>query len=177
MAVLLATSTTATTVATAAASAAAKPVSATSLMFQLLLGLAVVLGIIWVGARLVRGRFGVTPGRRRPTPLAVVGRQTLGKGVQLAVVRAGADTWLLGVTAHQITRLGRYREDPADDPEESTDDLPPVGSGPAGARAPGTRPLGTRPFAARPAAFNLLPPAARLQSTIRQMQERTLRRG
>ena len=158
--------------ATASASAAAKSVSATSLMFQLLLGLAVVLGIIWVGARLVRGRFGVTPGRRRPTPLAVVGRQTLGKGVQLAVVRAGADTWLLGVTAHQITRLGRYREDESVEVAESTDDLPPVNAGLFSAR-----PLGARPTGGTPVPFNLLQPAARLQSTIRQMQERTLRRG
>ena len=173
MSVLLAASTTATTVANAAASTA-KPVSATSLMFQLMLGLAVVLGIIWVGSRLVRGRFGVSPGRRRPTPLAVLGRQTLGKGVQLAVVRAGADTWLLGVTAHQITRLGRYREDPTE-AVQAVEPIEPAAHRPTILAAP-SRPVAPR-LPARPVPATLLQPAARLQSTIRQMQERTLRRG
>lgn len=141
----------------------AKPVSATSLLFQLLIGLAVILGLIWVAARIARGRVGVTGPRRRNTPLAVMGRQPLGKGVQIAVVKAGTDMFLLGVTAHQVTRLARFRPEDADlfDPsgpagsDGSSDDLPAGGpAGPSGAPVP-----------------------FRFQSTIRQLQERTLRKG
>lgn len=148
----------------------AKPVSATSLMFQLLIGLAVILGLIWVAARIARGRIGVTGPRRRNTPLAVMSRQPLGKGVQIAVVKAGTEMFLLGVTAHQVTRLARFRPEDADlfDPSGpggpggsgagssgSSDDLPPGGMpGPSGAPVP-----------------------FRFQSTIRQLQERTLRKG
>lgn len=144
---LAATTSTTTVVSTA------KPVSALSLFLQLMVGLAVVLALIWVASRVMRGRMG-SAGKRRTGQLTVLGRQPLGKGIQLAVVRAGADTYLLGVTAHQVTRLARFRPDP-DDAETSSDDLPPAGSVPPGSS---------------PAAF-------RLQSTIRQLQERTTRRG
>ena len=145
----------ATTAQTTSTTSTAKPVSATSLLFQLLLGLGVVLGIIWVAARIARGRIGVPGTKKRNTPLAVLSRQPLGKGVQLAIVKAGAEHYLLGITAHQITRLARYRPDEAAEMIESSDDLPPITPpGPNGAPAP-----------------------FRLQSTIRQLQERTLRKG
>lgn len=149
MSLLLAATTSSTT-----AASTAQPVSATSLFFQLMLGLAVVLGIIWVASRVLRGRVGTTMGKRRAAPLAVLGRQPLGKGVQIAIVKAGTETYLLGVTAHQVTRLDRFHPDPVDG-EETSDDLPAAGDPPAGTA---------------PAAF-------RLQSTIRQWQERTVRRG
>ena len=142
-----------TTVTTAVATATAKPVSAMSLFFQLMLGLAVVLGLIYIAARILRGRVGATVGKRRSAPLAVLGRQPLGKGVQIAIVKAGAETYLLGITAHQVTRLARFKPD--EDAEQSSDDLPAAGSPPAGSA----------------------PVAFRLQSTIRQLQERTTRRG
>lgn len=139
-----------TTTTTSSGSSTASSVSATSLLFQLVIGLAVVLAIIWVVSRVLRGRMGMVNAKRRSAPLAVLGRQPLGKGVQIAIVKAGAEMYLLGVTAHQVTRLARF--DPgSDEPvEASSDDLPPAGRG-------------------APAAF-------RLQSTVRQLQERTLRR-
>lgn len=118
-----------------------------------MVGLAVVLGLIWVAARVMRGRIGGATLKRRSTPLAVIGRQALGKGIQVAVVKVGADVLVLGVTAHQVTRLARFNPDPADE-AQSSDDLPPAGHPPAGTA---------------PAAF-------RLQSAIRQLQERTTRR-
>ena len=143
-----------TTVTTVVSAVTAKPVSAVSLFLQLMLGLAVVLGIIWVASRLLRNRVGASVGKRRSAPLAVLGRQPLGKGVQVAVVKAGSETMVLGVTAHHVTRLGTFEPDMID-AEASSDDLPV-----AGTPAPG----------ASPAAF-------RLQSTIRQLQERTTRRA
>ena len=157
-------STTVTTLATTATTVAqtAKSVSATSLMFQLVIGLGVVLGLIWVAAKIMRGRVGMSPAKKRTAPLAVIGRQPLGKGVQIAVVRAGTQTYLLGVTAHQVTRLARFQPDEFEDAvsqaangSSSSDDLPPaVGANPG----------------------NPLPIPFRLNSTIRQLQDRTLRR-
>lgn len=149
---LLQSAVTSTTAVTSAGTA--KSVSATSLFFQLMIGLVVILAIIWVASRLLKGRFGGSLAQRRSAPLAVLGRQTLGKGVQIAIVKAGAQTYLLGVTAHQVTRLARFEPESAD-ADASSDDLPAAGDPP-----PGTQ----------PAAF-------RLQSTLRQLQERTTRRG
>ena len=153
---------TATTTATTVAAQTAKSVSATSLMFQLVIGLGVVLAIIWVAARIMRGRVGTVTAKKRTAPLAVIGRQPLGKGVQIAVVRAGTETYLLGVTAHQVTRLARFKPDEFEDAaiqaasgSGSPDDLPPAVGANAG---------------------NQLPVPFRLNSTIRQLQERTLRR-
>lgn len=148
-------STTATTVVTTA-----KSVSAGSLMFQMLIGLGVVLAIIWFASRILRGRV-ARPGIKK-APLAVVGRQPLGKGVQIAIVKAGAELYLLGVTAHQVTRLGRIRPEELDmavvpsAASGSPDDLPPAVSA-----APGSP----------------LPVPFRLQSTIRSLQNRTLRKN
>lgn len=145
----------ATTATTAATASTAKPVSATSLFFQLILGLAVVLAIIWVAARVLRGRVGTMTTRRRDAALSVLGRQPLGKGVQVVIVKAGADTHLLGVTAHTVTRLAAFEPDASEPPETSTDDLPPASAGVAAAHVGVT---------------------SSIQSTVRQLQERTLRR-
>jgi flagellar biogenesis protein FliO len=153
---VVSSSTSPTTVA-ASGGSTAKPVSATALIFQFGLGLLVVLALIWVASRIIRGRVSPATLRRRNAPLSVLSRQTLGKGVQLAVVKAGTDTWLLGVTSHQVTRLARFHpeeNDAATPTTPSSDDLP-------GA------PLAGR--GASPVPFSL-------QSTVRSLQEKTLRR-
>jgi flagellar biogenesis protein FliO len=128
-------------------STGAKTVSTSSLFLHLVLALVVVIGVIALASRLLRGRVG---GLRKTTaPLAVLGRQPLGKGVQIAIVRAGTDTYVVGVTSHQVTRLGRFT-DPDPGVPVSTDDLP----------------------AAAPAG-----PGGALQSAVRHFQERTVRRA
>ncbi len=162
----------ATTSTTVANAVTAKSVSATSLMFQLVIGLGVVLGIIWVGARVMRGRMGINASRRKLAPLAVIGRQPLGKGVQLAVVRAGTQTFLLGVTAHQVTRLARFRPEEVEAFENPAAASGPSGSGRvAGPDSPDDLPpaVGTSPGSPLPVPFSL-------QSTIRRLQDRTVRR-
>ncbi len=161
----------ATTSTTVANAVTAKSVSATSLRFQLVIGLGVVLGIIWVGARIMRGRVGINTSRRKQAPLAVLGRQPLGKGVQIAVVRAGTETYLLGVTAHQVTRLARFRPDELEAFEGQG------GQGPAGqSRVPGPDSPDDLPPAVGTDPGSPLPVPFRLQSTIRRLQERTVRR-
>jgi flagellar biogenesis protein FliO len=86
----------------------AQNVSASSLLVQMVIGLVVIIALIKVGSRLVQGRAGRTfnPARRRGS-VAVVGRQSLGKGVQVAMVAVGDETYLLGVTQRQVTLLGQ----------------------------------------------------------------------
>lgn len=100
-----------TSSATAKGSSAEAPtVSAGHMALQLLLGLGVVVGVVYAGSRLVRGRTrGSGPagsvGRRRGV-VQVLGRQALGKGVSVAVVQVGERAYLLGVTPSAVRRLG-----------------------------------------------------------------------
>lgn len=101
--------------AVAAVNVGPNSVSATSLMLQLLLGLSVVLALIWLASKVAKGRLARSARSRRPgTGMAVLNRQTLGKGVHVAVVRVGSETLLLGITAHQVTRLAELTSDEAE---------------------------------------------------------------
>jgi len=87
----------------------AQSVSASSLLVQMVVGLLVIIVLIKVASRLVQGKVGgrsIGAGRRSGT-VAVMGRQSLGKGVQVAMVVADGRTYLLGVTQHQVTLLGQ----------------------------------------------------------------------
>jgi len=92
-----------------AAQKEAPSVSAGHMLVQLLLGLGVVVGLLYVGTKVVRGRSGGSglgqAGRRRGT-VTLLGRQTLGKGVSVAVVKVGERAYLLGVTPTAVRRLG-----------------------------------------------------------------------
>ena len=143
--------TTSTTVSATAGTA--KSVSAASLLTQMVVGLGVVIGLIWLVSKVLKGRAPGMAAKRRNQPLAILGRQPLGKGVQLAIVKAGAETYLLGITAHQVTNLARF--EPEDLGLESPDDLPPA--------------VGTSPGSPSPAPF-------RFQSPLRALQDRTVRK-
>ncbi|MDA8268259.1 MAG: flagellar biosynthetic protein FliO [Actinomycetota bacterium] len=88
----------------------ASTVSAGGLLLQVVLGLGVIVALVLVGSRFVRGRAnggvtGAVAGRRRGV-VTVLGRQTLGKGVSVAVVEVAGRAYLLGVTPNAIRRLG-----------------------------------------------------------------------
>ncbi len=77
---------------------------------RMLLSLAVVLGLIWVIARVGRGRqLGGRPGRAAVGSAAqrieVVGRRSLGRHSAVFLVRTGNRTMVLGQTPQQITVL------------------------------------------------------------------------
>jgi flagellar biogenesis protein FliO len=103
----------------------AQSVSASSLLVQMVVGLVVIIVLIKLASKFVQGRGGRTVGpRARSQAVSVVGRQSLGKGVQVAMVAAGTQTFLLGVTQRQVTLLGEIDSATAAtttvDPEEST---------------------------------------------------------
>jgi flagellar biogenesis protein FliO len=89
-------------------STGAQSVSASSLLIQMMLALIVIVVLIKLASRFVQGRRPRLPGGgARSQGVSVVGRQSLGKGVQVAMVAAGTQTYLLGVTQRQVTLLGQ----------------------------------------------------------------------
>jgi flagellar biogenesis protein FliO len=115
----------ASTSTTAPTSNAAHTVSAWSLLGQLVIGLAVILFIILVATRLLRGKGGRLAGvGRRQMLVSVIARQSMGKGVSVVIVRAGTATYLLGVTQHQVTRLDQLDPGSLSVPGDSDPDRP-----------------------------------------------------
>jgi flagellar biogenesis protein FliO len=116
-------------VATGPATSTAHTVSAWSLLAQLVIGMAVILCIILVATRFLRGkgRRLVGPGRKGML-ISVVARQSMGKGVSVVIVQAGTESYLLGVTQHQVTRLDQLDpeslvEGMTTDPSRSTPEV------------------------------------------------------
>ena len=92
--------------------ATASTVSVAGLLMQLVVGLGVVLGIIWVATRVMRGRMRGSSTPRRAGAITVVARQGLGKGVSLAVIRVGDRPFLVGATPHSVHKIEEL--DPSD---------------------------------------------------------------
>jgi hypothetical protein len=127
----------------------------------MVVGLVVVIVLIKLASKFVQGRGGrsLAAGTRQHG-VNVVGRQSLGKGVQVAMVAAGGQTFLLGVTQRQVTLLG----------ELATDGGTVVGADPA----PGGLQLlrgGTR------APSSVDTEASGWKSALEQMRLRTVRRA
>jgi len=161
--------------------ATTRTVSASSLLVQMVVALAVVVALIKLASRFVQGKGGRLPGQaRRHGAVSVVGRQSLGKGVQVAVVSAARQTFLLGVTQHQITMLGRLGAAPRPDTAgtagedlELPDDLSGLVDGPD--HDDGTGELSLLRDARHPEATG--EELAGWRSTIEQMRTKTVRRA
>ena len=154
----------------------AQNVSASSLLVQMVVGLAVIIVLIKVASRLVRGRGGPPLGHGpRSHGVSVVGRQSLGKGVQVAMVTAGRQTYLLGVTQRQVTLLGEV------DTTEPV--VVSVGTGPAAAgleltsAAPAALPAGLATRSMGSTGSETATNAPAWKSAIEQMRVRTTRRA
>jgi len=93
-------------------------------MGRMLLSLGVVLGLLWVIARVGRGRqasggraLRVGSPKATAQPIEMLGRRSLGRHSAVFVIRAGNRTLVVGQTAQQITTLaecGPGAGDPAD---------------------------------------------------------------
>lgn len=110
---------------------------------RMLLSLSVVLGLLWVIARVGRGRqVGRRPGRTGPGTgaqrIEMLGRRSLGRHSAVFVIRAGNRTMVVGQTAQQITVLaecepdGPDRSDQPEGPEALEGPEVSVGTDPAG---------------------------------------------
>jgi flagellar protein FliO/FliZ len=81
------------------------------LFVRLILSLAVVIGLMWVAANVLRKRgFTGVAGRRGPRgpELELLARRPLGRNASIAVVRIGERALVVGVTDHQVTKLGDF---------------------------------------------------------------------
>ena len=107
-------------------------------LLRLVVSLAVVLLLLVFLARYLNHRQGGTgrgvalPGRRKPAaPVEVLSRHGLSRGSSLAVVRAGGQLLLVGITETSVSVLRELEEEP--EPVDPPQDVPaaPV-AGPAG---------------------------------------------
>ncbi len=82
--------------------------SLVGLLGQLVLAMAVVVGLMAFLAKLLRRR-GMAGflggGPRRVAPIELLGRHQFGRSTSVAIVRAGGKALVLGVTEHSITLL------------------------------------------------------------------------
>jgi flagellar protein FliO/FliZ len=79
--------------------------STLALFGRLILSLGVVIGLMWAVARTMRRRGFGGPSRRPGVHVDVIARRTLGRNSSIAIVRAGSQGLVVGITDHQITKL------------------------------------------------------------------------
>ena len=79
-----------------------------ALFARLIVSLGFVIGLMWFAARVVRrrGLGGVAGANRKPgVYVDVLARRTLGRNASIAIVRAGNQAMVIGVTDHMVTKL------------------------------------------------------------------------
>jgi flagellar biosynthetic protein FliO len=87
------------------------------LFARLIFSLAVVIGLMWVAANVLRKRgfSGANPRRGPRGPqVDLVARRALGRNAAIAVVRVGDRSMVVGITDHQVTNLGDVELLPGD---------------------------------------------------------------
>jgi flagellar protein FliO/FliZ len=114
-------------------------VSIFALMARLVVSLGVVLGLMWVAAKLLQRQSGGARGGRlaRTTPIAILARQSLGKNSSVAVVHAAGKALIVGITDSQVTLLG---EGTIEEIDEAQNDPAPTITAAAGTRSPWAAP-------------------------------------
>lgn len=135
---------------------------AIALALRVGLSFALVLGLMWLAARVFRGSLA----GRGSGALEVLARQQVGRGASVAVVRVADRALVVGVTEHTVTVLGETLTDLAALTAPAAvapgpDDVTSVAPG-----APGNKPL----------AGSVLSPATWRQA-VQALRERTVRRG
>jgi flagellar protein FliO/FliZ len=103
--------------------------ASTLMMFlRLIMSLAVVIGLMWIAANVVRkrgfagiGSLRGPRGQRGPQmEVELVARKPLSKTASIAVVRIGGRSLVVGVTDHQVTNLGEVVNAEIDLREDNT---------------------------------------------------------
>ena len=93
-------------------------VSVVALLARLVVSLGVVLGLMWVAARLLARQSGGRIARiSKPVPIQVLARTSLSKNSSVAVVAAAGKALIVGITDAQVTLLGESDLDALTEPE------------------------------------------------------------
>ncbi|MFN8051644.1 MAG: flagellar biosynthetic protein FliO [Acidimicrobiales bacterium] len=90
------------------------------LLVRMGFSLALVFGLMWVAARVMRGRNGGLK-RVRVDHLEVVERKPLTKNSSIAIVRVAGETLTVGITDNNVTLLGHAAIEATDADETATD--------------------------------------------------------
>ncbi len=121
---------TAAHVAHAAPATAPTTVSLSGLLLQVIIALGVIILFVWLVSKAARSRpgrillggAGITGGgmfgafgSKRQTPINVISRQMLGKGMSLVIVEVEGKLLMLGVTQHNISVLADLAEESSED--------------------------------------------------------------
>jgi flagellar biosynthetic protein FliO len=105
------------------------------LFARLIFSLAVVIGLMWVAANVLRKRgfSGANPRRGPRGPqVDLVARRALGRNAAIAVVRVGDRSMVVGITDHQVTNLGDVELLPGDEIDVNEGNTWTVSSGATG---------------------------------------------
>lgn len=87
------------------------------LLVRLGFSLSLVFGLMWVAARVVRGRAGALH-RAKVDHLEVIERKPLTKNSSIAIVRVAGETLTVGITDTNVTLLGQV--DLPEEPDDAT---------------------------------------------------------
>jgi flagellar protein FliO/FliZ len=86
--------------------------STVELLVRMVLSLALIVGLLWLGAKVVRRNgsglraLGLPGGRRKGEPaIVVLDRQALTRNASVAVVQVGDRTMVVGITEHEVSLL------------------------------------------------------------------------
>jgi flagellar biosynthetic protein FliO len=108
--------------------------STLGMFIRLIFSLSIVIGLMWVAARMLRRR-GLAPlgAKRAGTGVQVelLARRPLGRNSSIAVVRIGERAIVVGISDHQITKL-----DDADINDIDLNDAPTIWTGAQGPNGP-----------------------------------------
>ncbi len=114
----------------AAPATAPTTVSLSGLLLQVIIALGVIILFVWLVSKAARSRpgrillggAGITGGgmfgafgSKRQTPINVISRQMLGKGMSLVIVEVEGKLLMLGVTQHNISVLADLAEESSED--------------------------------------------------------------
>lgn len=137
------------------------------LLGQLVLALGVVLGLMWLTARALRG----ASRGRGPGALDVLARRQLSRGASVAVVRVGERALVLGVTEQTVSVLGEASA--AEFPAAPSARTAPPRTPPGDGNVPPAYAVGNT---AGPLSGSVLSPTT-WRRTMEFLRERTARRG
>jgi flagellar protein FliO/FliZ len=79
--------------------------STLALFARLIVSLGVVVGLMWFVARVMRRRGFGSPTPRPGVHVDIIAKRTMGRNSSVAIVRAGKQGLVLGITDQQITKL------------------------------------------------------------------------
>jgi flagellar protein FliO/FliZ len=140
------------------------------------LSLTFVLGLMWLAARLFRGKLAARGGGA----LEVLARQQVGRGASVAVIRVADRALVMGVTEHVVTMLGEPISDLAlltQPPTLDAHGAPSAVPGMVDSWHTNSRStMASRPVATGVLGGSILSPATWHQA-LHMLRERTVRRG